>query len=140
MGNGSTVGKRCTGCQNGGNWSSKKRSSWNCSYWSRSNRSGIGTGNCGCGWCTKGGSRFVGLNGSSESKSIGDIVNSSSSAINVSDSIRSLFVPSSISNFSSGVGSAKTIGYSVVKSIVTYSLKLRNKNSILDLCLIKPFS
>lgn len=108
-------------------WSISKWSRCNSSYWSSSNgcyRSCVGANNSSGSWCTECGSRFVGFNRGSESKSISDVVNSTGSSVNISQTVRANFVSMSIAYFGTAIGSTKSISYSIVEGIVTNSLKI----------------
>lgn len=94
------------------NWS-------NGSYWG-----GIRRGDDNGSWSTVGGSGFVGVDDSSETVSISYVVNSSGSAVNVLDGVRTLFVSMGIADLRTRIAGTKSVDNIITKSVVAISLEI----------------
>ncbi|KFM75918.1 hypothetical protein X975_18461, partial [Stegodyphus mimosarum] len=76
----------------------------------------------GCSWGTGSGSWFVGLDGSTESKFVSNVVYASGSAVDVVDGVGSLLVTITVTYFRSGVGSSEFVNDVIIESIVSVSI------------------
>lgn len=99
--------------------------SWGCNDWSSfnnwSDKSRL-VDKSGC-WVLRFDSRFVGLDVSSESESIGDVVDNSESAISISQTIRTNLNSMGIARLTSESSSCRVV-FVVSKSIVSEVLEL----------------
>lgn len=88
----------------------------------RGYRAGVGAGDDGVCRGAGGGPGLVGLDGGAESVVVGDVLDSSGSAVDVVDGVGSLLVAVSVSHLVAAVGSAFAVDDVVVEGVVAVAL------------------